>query len=80
MKFHWIVEGNATTQDGPIHFNVCFYDIDLENGRVIYKWNSNPCTEFTIGKSVYSTEVDDLDNKLQNGYLYQGEYQINTNS
>jgi hypothetical protein len=76
IRFHWAIEKKTTQAAGALLFQICFLDLNEEGTQLIYAWNSKPCTEFSVGQSLFNKEIDGLEPDILGGFEYNGEYTI----
>lgn len=76
IRFHWAIEKKATQAAGALLFQICFLDLNEEGTQLIYAWNSKPCTDFSVGQSLFNKEIDGLEPDILGGFEYNGEYTI----
>ena len=58
----WLVPVDVFSGAGTVKISLCFYD-PLDNGTVVYRWNSLPYSGLTVGQGMdeISTETISLD-------------------
>jgi hypothetical protein len=76
IVFHWAVESETTIAAGPIKFSICFVDYNEFGDQVIYRWNTRPCVELTIGEGIYVPDIDTPITNNDGSFLYNGAVSI----
>ena len=76
IQFHWEIESDCTTAAGTLKFQICFLDYDEEGTRVIYRWNSNPNSELSIGEGMFDPNIDGLAANETGSFIYSGAISI----
>ena len=56
LELTWLVPPEATTAAGPLHFAICFCDVNDE-GKIFYKWNSLVCTSLSIAQGLDTVAI-----------------------
>lgn len=63
VEFTWVVPREAATRAGTLSIALCFYDVyvDLNTQKetIVYKWNSNACSDLKIEAGLDNVEVEE---------------------
>lgn len=60
ITMKWIVPSEALSKAGPLQVALCFCDIvkdDAGNDIIIYKWNSEICTAFSVAQGLDNVSI-----------------------
>lgn len=61
FQYFWIIPPELTVEKGQITFALLFITAD-EEGKIISRWNSNPCSVLNVGQGLYNEFLDEMEN------------------
>ena len=63
VQFTWVVPREAATRAGTLSIALCFYDVytdlNAQKETIVYKWNSNACSDLKIEAGLDNVEVEE---------------------